>query len=111
MKKYTLDNIKAGIYSLVIFGAMFFVLFILQTKTSISAIEHKELFIILIPLTIISLPLIILIAFLGFLINPLMGYETLLLSLQGKITILILGIIYYFFLGIFIRLISKNYTN
>jgi len=100
-KKYS----KAGIISWIIIVLIAGLLKIFQ----IYNMENKLILsIILIPLLILSIPLIFVLALLGFIFNPGMGYQTLLLSKIGITTIIVLSVIYYFFLGVFIQWIYNK---
>jgi len=108
IKKFLKINFKAGILSSISFAFFYLLLFLIQKQTNNSNLIK----ILLIPLIIISLPLIIIITNLGFIINPSKGYETMITSKIGIIISIIFAFIYYFFIGVLIkRIIGKKDKN
>ena len=113
MPKQKYFQLKLGMISLVLFSVFYIIIVVAQRFVSGSILDKFLIWPILIPLLLVSLPLILTVAYTGFVLDAILhtgtGYETLGLSLIGRIFIVLLAIVYYFFLGAYIgNFLSKK---
>ena len=99
-------SLKCGIISIIISIIIVILFVLIQNFIENSLLDIPILWIIFIPILIISLPLIIVIVGLSFLLGG--NYEVLGQSTFGILIIILLGIIYYFSLGIGIGLLIEK---
>ena len=98
--------LKGGIVSIIIASIFAVLFFAIQNSIDESLLDIPILYILFILIFIISLPLIIMMSGLGFIIGG--NYEVLGQSIVGGIATIILAILYYFILGAGIGLLIEK---